>query len=213
MVPDVPRPMGPLSMQPLAAEDTTLVQETLSGSQVSFQLLIERYQERIFGLVRHYTRSTVEVEDIVQDTFIKAYHRLETFQHQSSFSTWLYRIAVNTALDFLKRLGRNPVRAVEDPEVVGTIAGPLGTPRSIAAPDAELEREEIARITHQVLEEIPEIFRTVLILREFEEMAYQDMADLLGISIGTVESRLFRARARFKETLVRLHPEYAVGLE
>jgi len=197
-------------MQPAATEDTTLVDETLGGNQLSFQLLVERYQDRIFGLVRHYTRSMVEVEDIVQDTFIKAYRKLETFQRQSSFSTWLYRIAVNTSLDFLKRAGRNPVRAIEDPEVVGTPTQ-AGAPRSIAAPDANLEREEIARITHEVLEEIPENFRTVLVLREFEGMAYQEMADLLGISIGTIESRLFRARARFKDALVRMHPEYAVG--
>jgi RNA polymerase sigma-70 factor (ECF subfamily) len=205
--------MGPLLMQPALVEDKTLVQETLAGNQLSFQLLVERYQERIFGLVRHYTRSAVEVEDIVQDAFIKAYRRLETFQHQSSFSTWLYRIAVNTALDFLKRAGRNPVRAVEDPEMIGT-SGDVGAGRekgrAIAGPEANLEREEVARITHEALDEIPEIFRTVLVLREFEDMAYQEMADLLGISIGTVESRLFRARARFKDALLRLHPEYAV---
>jgi RNA polymerase sigma-70 factor (ECF subfamily) len=196
-------------MQPVAREDTSLVQETLAGNQLSFQLLVERYQERIFGLVRHYARSAVEVEDIVQDTFIKAYRKLETFQHQSSFSTWLHRIAVNTALDFLKRSGRNPVHSVEDPEVVGNPATEGGM--SIAAPESGLEREEIARITREVLDELPEIFRTVLVLREFEDMAYQEMADLLGISIGTVESRLFRARARFKSVLVRLHPEYAVS--
>ncbi|HED66629.1 MAG TPA: sigma-70 family RNA polymerase sigma factor [Planctomycetes bacterium] len=198
-------------MQPAPTEDTALVAETLGGNQLSFQLLVERYQGRIFGVVRHYTQSAVEMEDIVQDTFIKAYRKLHTFQHQSSFSTWLYRIAINTALDFLKRAGRNPVRAVEDPEVVGT-PGRAGAPRSIAAPDSNLEREEIARITHEVLDELPEIFRSVLILREFEEMAYQDIADLLGISIGTVESRLFRARARFRDVLARLHPEYAVEL-
>ncbi len=197
-------------MQPALVEDTALVRETLDGNQLSFQLLVERYQERIFGLVRHYTRSAVEVEDIVQDSFIKAYRKLETFQHQSSFSTWLYRIAVNTSLDFLKRAGRNPVRAVEDPEISSGTGEPARTVRSVAAPDAQLEREEVSRITHEALDELPEIFRTVLVLREFEDMAYQDMADLLGISIGTVESRLYRARARFKEALIRLHPEYAV---
>jgi RNA polymerase sigma-70 factor (ECF subfamily) len=200
-------------MQPAAQEDASLVQETLEGNQLSFQLLVERYQERIFGLVRHYTRNAVEIEDVVQDTFIKAFRKLESFQHQSSFSTWLHRIAVNTALDFLKRAGRSPVRSVEDPEA---LVGPEGSAghaprRSIAPPDAGLEREEIARITHAVLGELPEIFRTVLILREFEDMSYQEMADLLGISIGTVESRLFRARARFRDALVRLHPEYGGG--
>ncbi len=195
-------------MQPAANEDTSLVQETLEGNQLSFQLLIERYQERIFGLVRHYTTQAVEVEDIVQDTFIKAFRKLSTFQHQSSFSTWLYRIAVNTALDFLKRSGRNPVQAVEDPENLSPTLE-SGPAQSILPPDSRLEREEIGRITHEVLDELPEIFRTVLVLREFEDLSYQEMADLLGISIGTVESRLFRARARFKDALVRLHPEYA----
>ncbi len=191
------------AMEPRAAEDLSLVRETLGGNQLSFQLLVERYQDRLFSLTRHYTRNAVEVEDIVQEAFLKAFRRLESFQQQSSFSTWLYRIAVNTALDFLKRSGRSPVRAIEDPEAASD-----GQPPRVAAPDARMDREEISRITHEVLQELPEIFRTVLVLREFEGLAYQDMADILGISIGTVESRLFRARARFKEALLRRHPEF-----
>jgi len=186
------------------------VEEALGGNALSFQLLIERYQDRIFALARHYTKSAVEIEDIVQDTFLKTYRRLETFQRQSSFSTWLYRIAVNTALDFLKRAGRSPVSAVEDPELSASpVRAQAGSGVAVAAPDAAMKREEIARITQEVLDELPEIFRTVLVLREFEELSYQDMADVLGISIGTVESRLFRARARFKEAMIRLHPEFA----
>lgn len=205
--------MHPLAMmEPAATKDDRLVRETLEGNQLSFQLLVERYQDRVFGLLRHYTRNAAEVEDIAQDTFLKAFRRLETFQHQASFSTWLFRIAVNTALDHLKRRGRNPVRTVEDPELVGPgEATPVGAGTGgvrIAAPDAGLQAEEIQRITHEVLDELPEIFRTVLILREFEDRAYQEIADVLGISIGTVESRLFRARARFRERLVLRHPEY-----
>jgi RNA polymerase sigma-70 factor (ECF subfamily) len=199
-----------ITMQEVAREDAQLVEEALGGNPLSFQLLIERYQERIFGLARHYTKSAVEVEDIVQDTFLKAYRRLETFQRQSSFSTWLYRIAVNTALDFLKRMGRSPVQAVEDPELTAAPQrAQAGSGVSVAAPDARLRKEEIARITAEVLDELPEIFRTVLVLREFEDLSYQQMADVLGVSIGTVESRLFRARARFKEAMIRLHPEFA----
>ncbi|HUR29447.1 MAG TPA: sigma-70 family RNA polymerase sigma factor, partial [Planctomycetota bacterium] len=109
--------MGAFVMQPMTKEDVSLVAETLAGNQLSFQLLVERYQDRMFGLVRHYTRSPVEIEDIVQDTFLKAFTRLSSFQQQSSFYTWLCRIAINTALDFHKRHGRNPVQAVEDPEL------------------------------------------------------------------------------------------------
>ncbi len=200
--------MGLPLMEPRSAEDASLVQETLAGSQASFQLLVERYQDRLFALVRHYTKDAALVEDIVQETFLKAFRRLESFQHESSFYTWIYRIAVNTVLDVMKRRGRSPVTAVEDPEFAN---GPRAADTRVMAPDAGLQREEIARITHAVLAELPEIFRTVLVMREFEEMAYQDIADMLGISIGTVESRLFRARARFKEKLLQRHPEFGAG--
>lgn len=199
-------------MQPAPKEDVSLVAESLAGNPLAFQLLVERYQDRMFGLVRHYTRNRVEVEDIVQDTFLKAFTRLASFQQQSSFYTWLCRIAINTALDFHKRHGRNPVQAVEDLELSQAIEASAdsrgGARAALQAPDARLERGEIQRITREVLEQLPEIFRTVLVLREFEEMAYQDMADVLGISIGTVESRLFRARARFKDKLLQMHPEF-----
>lgn len=200
-------------MQAAPQEDLSLVAETLAGNQLSFQLLVERYQARMFALVRHYTRNPVEVEDIVQDTFLKAYTRLPGFQQQSSFYTWLCRIAINTSLDFLKRCGRNPVRGAEDPELGLSGESGEGQLRTspTPAPDARLERAEVARITQQVLDELPEIFRSVLVLREFEGMAYQDIADVLGISIGTVESRLFRARAKFKDKLLALHPEFEEG--
>jgi RNA polymerase sigma-70 factor (ECF subfamily) len=187
-------------------DDGLLVEQALQGDAHAFQWLVERYQGRLFSLVRHYTKSAVEVEDIVQDTFLKAFSRLDTFQRQSSFYTWLYRIATNTILDFMKRRGRSPVQAVEDPEL-----GAEPSERGVVRPESRLETAEIASITHEVLGELPEIFRAVLILREFEAHAYQDIADMLGISIGTVESRLFRARARFKQRLMQKYPEFAQG--
>ena len=196
------------AMEHAHVEDADLVREALDGNQLSFQLLVERYQGRLFGLARHCTRSAVEVEDIVQDAFLKAYSRLDTFQHQSSFYTWLYRIATNTILDFMKRRGRNPVTTVEDPDLtVGEAPEP-----NITRPDARLEAREISEITHEVLAEMPEIFRTALVLREFEDLSYQEIADQLEISIGTVESRLFRARARFKQKLLHKYPEFAQGV-
>ena len=197
-------------MEPAKIEDASLVRQTLEGSQEAFQALVERYQSRLFALARHYTKNPVDVEDIVQEAFLKAYSRLETFQHQSSFYTWIYRITTNTVLDFMKRHGRNPVQAVEDPELVSENA-PTGDPGSTRAlsPHARMERTEISEITETVLSELPEIFRTALVLREFEQLSYQEIADVLGISIGTVESRLFRARARFREKLMALYPEFA----
>ena len=198
------------------AEDAELVSATLDGHSEAFEVLVTRYQRRLFGLVRNYTRDAAEVEDIVQDTFLKAYRRLETFQQSSAFYTWLYRIAINTILDLMKRRGRNPVTSVEDPELVarsGTGATDATHERLSIRPDARMEREEIGEITRSVMDELPGIFRTVLVMRELEQMAYQDIADTLEISIGTVESRLFRARARFKQRLLQLHPEFAAGQE
>lgn len=183
--------------------DSTLVQRTLAGDAAAFEELVERYQGRLFALARHYTRNAVDIEDMVQDTFLKAYRRLESFDHRSSFYTWIYRIATNTILDVLKRRGRSPIRAVEDPEVIGEVA-PVEAP----TPTAELEANELSEVTRKVLDELPEIFKAVLVMREFHGLAYQEIADTLGISIGTVESRLFRARARFKDKLLTLFPEY-----
>jgi len=183
--------------------DSTLVQQTLSGDAAAFEELVERYQGRLFALARHYTRNAVDIEDMVQDTFLKAYRRLESFDNRSSFYTWIYRIATNTILDVLKRRGRSPIRAVEDPEVIGEVA-PVDAP----TPTAALEAAELSEVTRKVLDELPDIFKAVLVMREFDGLAYQEIADNLGISIGTVESRLFRARARFKDKLLTLFPEY-----
>ncbi len=201
-------------MTAAAKEDSILVRECLAGNPLSFQLLVERYQARMFALVRHYTKNPVDIEDVVQDTFLKAFRRLSSFQQQSSFYTWLCRIAINTALDALKRTGRSPVASTEDPDALVSSEpaaghGARSSERDgVQAPDARLAQQEISAITQEVLAGLPEIFRTVLVLREFEELSYQEMADILGISIGTVESRLFRARARFKQRLLQCHPEF-----
>ena len=189
-----------LAMQPAPAADADLVAETLAGNPLAFQLLVERHQAGAFAIARNYTRYDSEVEDIVQDAFLKAFSRLEGFKQEASFATWLRRIVINTALDRAKRAGRSPVKAVEDPEVLDHDSN------RIAAPDARLEREEIAAITREVLDELPEIFRTVLVLREFEGCAYQEMADHLQVPVGTVRSRLSRARRRVRELLEVVRP-------
>lgn len=197
------------------AEDQALVRATLTGDPQAFQRLVERHADRLFAIIRGYSRDSGEVEDICQEAFLKAYTKLETYQATASFSTWLTRIAVNTALDLLKRRGRSPVSAVEDPEAVGTPGRSSERLGAVPTPEAGLEGAEIAAITEDVLDELPEIFRTVLVLREIEELSYVDIAEALGISMGTVESRLYRARARFKKALVERYPDFAreVGAE
>ena len=179
-------------------DDSLLVQGTLEGDPLCFEVLVERYQRRLFGLVRHYTRSAVEVEDIVQDTFLKAFSRLETFQQSSAFYTWLYRVAVNAATDWLKKKRQDRALQVEDLQRL-----PLAD--DCDTPDDNLGRKDLRGQIREAMGQLPEKFRTILVLRELEGMAYDEISNVLKISKGTVESRLFRARAKLKAELERRH--------
>ncbi len=190
--------------KPVPSSDAELIAAILGGSESAFADLVGRYQDRIFRLLSRYTRDALECEDLAQDVFLKVFRKLHTFQHDSQFYTWLYRIAVNTATDHLARASRRRLHLVEDDSALDD-----GTPRSeqedVSSP---LMRRELAELTQKILDRMPEKYRAILVLREFEDLSYTDIASVLGIQLGTVESRLFRARQRFKEMLERLHPEH-----
>ncbi len=181
--------------------DAELIQEVLEGCEDAFRELIGRYDERLFRLLARYTRDRMETEDLAQEVFVKVFRKLHTFQQDSGFYTWLYRIAINTASDYLSRHKRRRLVLVED---ATTFERGEADDDGAAAP---LLEEEMRAVTRSVLDRLPEKYRTILILREYEEQSYTDMAATLGCSIGTVESRLFRARRRFKEALERCYPE------
>ncbi len=185
-------------------EDSTLIAETLDGSDAAFQALVERYDERLFRLLSRFTRDRMETEDLAQEIFVKVFRKLHTFQQDSSFYTWLYRIGVNTATDYLSRRKRRRLHLVED---TGTLERGDVDEDEAAGAAAPLLDQEMREVTRQVLDGLPEKYRTILILREYEDMSYTEIATTLGCSIGTVESRLFRARKRFKEALERTHPD------
>ncbi|MFQ5503581.1 MAG: sigma-70 family RNA polymerase sigma factor [Planctomycetota bacterium] len=169
----------------------------------AFRMLLVRYQERIHKLVFRYTKDPLEAEDVTQEVFLKLYRKLDGFQWDSAFYTWLYRIAVNTAVDYMGKTRRRPVQLSGDVTELG--GRPDG--ETASSPDAALLRQERAMVTHRILEELPEPYRTVLTLREFEDLSYLEIAEVLGCSLGTVESRLFRARARFRRILEERYPE------
>lgn len=189
----------------MPSSDPELIAAILGGSESAFAELMGRYQDRIFRLLSRYTRDALECEDLAQEVFLKVFRKLHTFQHDSQFYTWLYRIAVNTATDHLARRSRRRLQLVEDDAVLDA-----GTPRSeqqdVSSP---LIQRELAEVARKILDRMPEKYRTILLLREYEDLSYTDIAGVLGIQLGTVESRLFRARQRFKEMLERLHPEHA----
>jgi RNA polymerase sigma-70 factor (ECF subfamily) len=179
--------------------DNELIQAVLDGSESAFATLIDRYKDRVFRLLGRYCRDPVECEDLAQDVFLKVFRKLHTFQHESAFFTWLYRIAVNAATDHRTRAGSRRLRLVEDDAVLDT--------GHDANPAAPLMTAELAAITRTIVDSLPEKFRTILVLREFEDLSYTEIARVLQIQLGTVESRLFRARQRFKDALERMHPE------
>ena len=190
-------------------EDRDLIDRSLHGAADAFQALIERYQDRVFRLVGRYTRDAVEAEDLAQDVFVKVFRKLHTFQHDSSFFTWVYRIAVNTATDHLAQRRRRRLQLVEDQgslEAAGRDAEVRRGDRDAGAAQPLLD-EELREVTRRLLHGLPEKYRTILLLREYEDLSYTDIARVLGCSIGTVESRLFRARKRFKEAMERVYPE------
>ncbi len=183
--------------------DAELIEAVLAGGGLAFETLVERYQDRIFRLLSRFTRDRGEVEDLGQEVFVKVFRKLHTFQQDSAFYTWVYRIAVNTAKDHFSRHSRRRLVLVEDAVELDS-----GQRDPDYAGSAEpLLEEELREVTRQVLETLPDKYREILVLREYEDLSYTEMSQVLECSMGTVESRLFRARQRFKEALGRMHPE------
>jgi len=190
-------------VEPRDVRDEDLIAAVLAGSEEAFRQLIERYQDRVTRLLMRFVRDRFAVEDLLQEVFVKVFRKLHTFNQESALYTWIYRISVNAATDHLDRQGRRRLRLVED---VALVESDEHDPDQ-EGPAGPLMAAELRRVTREVLDTLPEKYRTILILREYEDLSYTEMSRVLGCSIGTVESRLFRARKRFKEALERSHPD------
>ena len=187
--------------------DRDLIAAVIRGDEAAFGQLVERYKERVFRLLGRYCRDSVECEDLAQEVFLKVFRKLHTFKHGSQFYTWLYRVTVNAATDHLSRASSRRLRLVEDTEVFER------GDEVCEGPTARLEKEEAGKVTREIVQQLPEKFRTILVLREFEGLSYTEIAEILEIRLGTVESRLFRARKRFKDALLRQYPDMAPSLD
>ncbi len=177
-----------------------LVQRTLAGEQRAFELLVIKYQRRVERLIGRMVRDVDLVEDIAQETFIRAYRALAQFRGDAQFYTWLYRIAVNTAKKQLLELKRDPLvfssqlKSGDDDETSGAEREPSLGMADTETPDAVLASKEIAEAVNAVMESLPEELRMAITLREIEGMSYEEIAEALDCPIGTVRSRIFRAR-------------------
>ena len=173
--------------------DQQLVERVQKGDNRAFDVLVLKYQHRIYSLVTRFIRDPDEVQDVVQEAFIKAYRALPGFRGESAFFTWLYRIAINTAKNYLVSRSRRPPGAdvdVEDAEYLES----GGALRDLAGPENQLMTEQLRAVIDKAIRALPEDLRTALTLREFEGLSYEEIAEVMRCPVGTVRSRIFRAR-------------------
>jgi RNA polymerase sigma-70 factor (ECF subfamily) len=181
--------------------DRQLVARAQRGDKRAFELLVEKYQRKLARLLSRFIRDPAEVEDVTQEAFIKAYRALPAFRGDSAFYTWLYRIGINTAKNYLMAMGRRAPTSteVEAEEAEGFEEGEQL--RDINTPESVLLSNEIAATVNSTIERLPEELRTAIQLREIEGMSYEDIAQVMNCPIGTVRSRIFRAREAIAEQL------------
>lgn len=174
--------------------DQLLVERAQQGDKRAFGLLVEKYHRKLGRLLSRMIRDQAEVEDVVQEAFIKAYRALPSFRGDSAFYTWLYRIGINTAKNYLVSMGRKPqvMQEVEIEDVENFDGG--DEMRTMDTPETSLMTKEIAQTVNDAIEGLPEELRTAITLRELEGLSYEDIATVMQCPIGTVRSRIFRAR-------------------
>jgi len=172
--------------------DQELVEKAQQGDKKAFNLLVVRYQNRVAGLLTRYV-SRDDIPDIVQESFIKAYRSLASFRGESAFYTWLYRIAVNTAKNHLTALGRRPPK--EDILAEDAESYDAGTQlREADTPEHLVLSNELKRVVFETIENLPEELKMAITLREIEGLSYEEIAEVMSCPVGTVRSRIFRAR-------------------
>ena len=174
--------------------DQQLVERVQRGDKAAFDLLVVKYQRKIFRLLSRLIRDTAEIEDVAQEAFVKAYRALPNFRGDSAFYTWLYRIAINTAKNYLVSQGRRaPTSTQADVEDAETFDDGDHL-RDLNTPDSMLVTKQVAEAVNRAIDQLPEDLRTAIVLRELEGLSYEEIAESMQCPIGTVRSRIFRAR-------------------
>ena len=174
--------------------DQQLVERVQRGDKAAFDLLVVKYQRKIFRLLSRLIRDTAEIEDVAQEAFVKAYRALPNFRGDSAFYTWLYRIAINTAKNYLVSQGRRaPTSTQVDVEDAETFDDGDHL-RDLNTPDSMLVTKQVAEAVNRAIDQLPEDLRTAIVLRELEGLSYEEIAESMQCPIGTVRSRIFRAR-------------------
>lgn len=193
----------PSATQPGIFDESSLVARAKSGDATAFSELVSRYERKIFRLAKHITQNDEDAEDVLQEAFLKAYEHLGEFQGNSKFYTWIVRIAVNESLMKLRKRRTDKTVSLDEP-IEGTDEPVV---REIAVweenPEQKYSREELRSILEKAIDGLKPAFRTVFLLRDVEDMSTEETAEVLGLSIPAVKSRLLRARLQLREKLTR----------
>jgi RNA polymerase sigma-70 factor, ECF subfamily len=181
--------------------DQQLVERAQRGDKKAFEMLVVKYQRKLGRLLSRLVRDPAEIEDVTQEAFIKAYRALPAFRGESAFYTWLYRIGINTAKNYLVAMGRRAPTSTEfdSEEAEGFEDGQQL--RDINTPESELLTKQIAKTVNETMDTLPDELRTAIVLREIEGLSYEEIAEIMNCPLGTVRSRIFRARDAIAEKL------------
>ncbi|MCZ6657188.1 MAG: RNA polymerase sigma factor RpoE [Gammaproteobacteria bacterium] len=180
--------------------DQELVRRVKRGDRIAFDLLFSRYQHKILNLIGRYVRNPEEVEDVAQEAFIKAFRALPRFRGDSAFYTWLYRIAINTAKNHLVARSRRPPGQDVDIDDAQFMDG-ADELRQGESPEAALARDQLSDVIDGAISQLPEDLRSAVTLREFDGLSYEQIAEIMDCPVGTVRSRIFRAREAIDERI------------
>lgn len=180
--------------------DQQLVERVQQGDKKAFDLLVLKYQQRVVNLVSRFVRNHSDALDVTQEAFIKAYRALPKFRGDSAFYTWMYRIAVNTAKNHLAQQSRRPMEAEQDISEAEHFQGESAL-KDNASPERLMMRDQIQEVVAKTIDGLPEDLKTAITLRELEGLSYEEIAEVMECPIGTVRSRIFRAREAIDKEL------------
>ncbi len=174
-----------------------LIERIKQGDHQAFEVLVKQYSARVSNTIYHILGASSDVDDLSQEVFIKVYKYLGGFNQKAKFTTWLYRITVNTVYDYLRKMRHRKAVSLEElePEEPGRFTA---TPESVTR---NVEQQELQQLLHKLIQELPVKYRTVLVLKDIEGFTYQEIAGIMKCSLGTVESRLYRARMALRDKL------------
>lgn len=192
-----------------AEEDRVLVERAQKGDKIAFRQLVERHQRRAFAIAMGLVRDEQDAREIVQEAFLRVYRNLERFKGGSAFFTWLYRIITNLAIDLMRKPARREAELFDNPQIAADGDAFSFVSRIDGADPVDvMRRQEIAERIQAALDELPPYHRAVILMREVEGMSYQEMAEAMDVSKGTIMSRLFHARQKLQRALADCYREH-----